>query len=239
MPVVGLAVRARRRYERQPQPASAVAMASMTPAAWTSWPSGSRSAMKANASSRPLASLTTPARLTTRVRFPVLACTVPSAAGPKLPNTLWPGARVPEKPATGIPVVAARSAACLPPATRTRPGRARRDGRRRPGERGGPADAQRDLPGQVLGDHVVALTEHPAHDRGQGGGVDAGDRGGTRRGRRGGNAAPHPDALGAQGRGKGRGRVGRGGKGTRAEVDRVVGVLRLAGRGQPPLVHLE
>ena len=40
---------------------------------------------------------------------------VPSAAGPKLPNTLWPGASVPEKPATGIPVMAARSAACLPP----------------------------------------------------------------------------------------------------------------------------
>ena len=52
-------------------------------------------------------------------------------------------------------------------------------------------------------------------------------------------AAKHADALGAQERGEGCGRVGRRGEGARAEVDRVVGVLRLAGRGQPPLVHLE
>ncbi len=51
-----------------------------------------------------------PVRLATLLRLPVLARTMPSAAAPKPPNTLWPGASVPEKPATGRPATAGRSA---------------------------------------------------------------------------------------------------------------------------------
>src|SRR6516165_1894110 len=157
----------RRHYERQPQPASLVAIASMTPAAWVSCPGGSRSAMNANASSRPLASLTIPARLTTCVRLPVLACTVPSAAGPKLPNTLWPRASVPEKPATGIPVTAARSAAWRPsPASRT--SRASASGEiRSSGERPLPSTRWMPLPTPSRAAVAVTAAAAPANEAGR------------------------------------------------------------------------
>src|SRR6266516_6795512 len=156
---------------------------------------------------------------------------LPAARQPDQPGECEWGDLVPWREAAAIHQVDAAADA--------QPRRGRRYRRRSAGERGGPAGAQRDLPGQVLGDHVVALAEHPAHVRGQGGGADSGDRGGARRCGGPGDPAVHADAAGAQERGKGCRRVGRRGEGARPEVAWVVGVLRLAGPGQPALIHLE
>ncbi len=160
-------------------------------------------------------------------RLPVLACTTPRAGALKRPNTLWPGAKVPEKPATGIPVMADLSRGWAAPEARitrlvSAAGVTRSSGERplpltrwmtpgmpRPASTRvtavaaplnvrGRAGMQRNLPGEVLRDHVVALPQHPADDVGQRRRRDRGDGGRPRRRCPLGHRAGHADPVGAE-----------------------------------------